>query len=152
RGEVNGITVIDDFAHHPTAVRETVNALRLAWPERRLIIVFEPRTNSSRRAIFQQQYQGAFTGSDRVIVREIIPLADVPIEEQFSSRQLAGALNDQGIPAEYFPDTAAILTSLADQSRPGDVIAVLSNGGFDNIHDLLLDLLKKNHRRRDNLL
>jgi UDP-N-acetylmuramate: L-alanyl-gamma-D-glutamyl-meso-diaminopimelate ligase len=143
RGEVNGVTVIDDFAHHPTAVRETVKALHLAWPERRLIIVFEPRTNSSRRAIFQEQYEEAFVGADRVIVREIVPLADVAAEEQFSSRQLAVALTGQGIPAEYFSDTAAIIDALSDQARPGDVIAILSNGGFDDIHELLLEQLRK---------
>ncbi len=142
RGEVNGITVIDDFAHHPTAVRETIKALRLAWPERRLVIVFEPRTNSSRRAIFQQQYETAFSGADRVIVREIVPLANIPAEEQFSSRQLVNALAEQGIAAEYFPDTATIVDFLVEQARPGEVIAVLSNGGFDNIHVQLLDRLR----------
>jgi UDP-N-acetylmuramate: L-alanyl-gamma-D-glutamyl-meso-diaminopimelate ligase len=143
RGEVDGITVIDDFAHHPTAVRETVQALRLAWPDRRLLIVFEPRTNSSRRAVFQQQYEQAFHGADQVLVREIVPLANVPAQEQFSSRQLAAALSSQGIPAEYFPDTAAILTRLVDQACSGDVVAILSNGGFDNIHEQLLGLLKE---------
>ncbi|MCI5211007.1 MAG: UDP-N-acetylmuramate:L-alanyl-gamma-D-glutamyl-meso-diaminopimelate ligase, partial [Candidatus Electrothrix sp. ATG2] len=143
RGEVNGITVIDDFAHHPTAVRETVQALRLAWPDRRLVIVFEPRTNSSRRALFQQQYEQAFVGADRVFVREIVPLANVPTEEQFSSRKLVTALDEEGIPAKYFPDTTAILTALVEQARSGDVIAILSNGGFDNIHEQLLSKLKK---------
>ncbi|MCI5163599.1 MAG: UDP-N-acetylmuramate:L-alanyl-gamma-D-glutamyl-meso-diaminopimelate ligase, partial [Candidatus Electrothrix sp. AX5] len=143
RGEVDGITVVDDFAHHPTAVRETVQALRLAWPDRRLLIVFEPRTNSSRRAVFQQQYEQAFSGADQVLVREIVPLANVPAEEQFSSQQLAVALNKQGIPAEYFPDTAAILAFLAEKVRSGDVVAILSNGGFDNIHEQLLGRLRK---------
>ncbi len=143
RGEVNGITVIDDFAHHPTAVRETVQALRLAWPERRLIIVFEPRTNSSRRAVFQQQYEQAFHGADQVLVREIVPLTNVPASEQFSSQQLATALKEQGIGAEYFPDTSAILSNLVQQARSGDVIAILSNGGFDNIHEQLLNSLQE---------
>jgi len=142
RGVVNNITVLDDFAHHPTAVKETIKALHLAWPERRLIIVFEPRTNSSRRAVFQKQYAGAFAGADMVVVREIVPLATVPAEEQFSSQKLAASLADQGIAAEYFPDTDTILNFLADQARPGDVIAILSNGGFDNIHQRLLTLLK----------
>lgn len=142
RGEVNGVTVLDDFAHHPTAVKETIKALRLGWPDRRLIVVFEPRTNSSRRAVFQEQYATAFAGADKVIVREIVPLDTVPAEEQFSSSQLAATLADQGIEAEYFPDTETILDSLADQARPGDVIAILSNGGFDNIHQRLLTLLE----------
>ncbi|WP_446009313.1 UDP-N-acetylmuramate:L-alanyl-gamma-D-glutamyl-meso-diaminopimelate ligase [Candidatus Electrothrix sp.] len=142
RGKVNGITVIDDFAHHPTAVRETVQALRLAWPDRRLIIVFEPRTNSSRRAVFQHQYEQAFTGADHILVREIVPLTNVPAEEQFSSPKLVAALQKQGIAAAYFPDTTAILADLIQQAQPGDVIAILSNGGFDNIHEQLLDLLQ----------
>ncbi len=142
RGEVNNIKVIDDFAHHPTAVKETIRALRLAWPERRLVVVFEPRTNSSRRAVFQQQYASAFTGADCVIVPEIVPLASVPAEEQFSSQQLVRSLQDQQIAASYFPDTDAILAYLGDHSRPGDIIAVLSNGGFDNIHQRLLTLLE----------
>jgi UDP-N-acetylmuramate: L-alanyl-gamma-D-glutamyl-meso-diaminopimelate ligase len=141
RGEVNGILVIDDFAHHPTAVRETIKALRLAWPERRLIIVFEPRTNSSRRSIFQQQYEAAFAGADRVVVREIVPLTNVPAEEQFSSRQLAAALVGQGIAADYFSDTGQIVAFLTEQARSGDVIAIFSNGGFDNIHQQLLEQL-----------
>jgi UDP-N-acetylmuramate: L-alanyl-gamma-D-glutamyl-meso-diaminopimelate ligase len=141
RGEVNGITVIDDFAHHPTAVRETVSALRLAWPERRLLIVFEPRTNTSRRAIFQHDYETAFSGADMVLVREIVPLDHAAQGDSFSSQQLAAALNAQGIRAEYFQDTDAILDFLLAQAQSGDVIAVLSNGGFDNIHARLLERL-----------
>lgn len=138
RGEVNGITVIDDFAHHPTAVRETVRALRLAWPDRRLIVVFEPRTNSSRRAVFQQQYTEAFDGGDLVVVREHVPLADVPGSEQFSSSRLVEDLRLRHIDAHYFPDTETILGFLADCAQSGDIIAVLSNGGFDDIHERLL--------------
>ena len=143
RGEVNGITVLDDFAHHPTAVRETIKALRLAWPERRLVIVFEPRTNSSRRSVFQEQYETAFAGADLVVVREIVPLDTVPANEQFSSRRLVEGLAGQGIAAEYFPDTDTILDFLAGQARSGDIIAILSNGGFDNIHERLLDRLAR---------
>ncbi|MCF6187352.1 MAG: UDP-N-acetylmuramate:L-alanyl-gamma-D-glutamyl-meso-diaminopimelate ligase, partial [Desulfobulbaceae bacterium] len=138
RGEVNGITVIDDFAHHPTAVRETVRALRLAWPERRLIVVFEPRTNSSRRAIFQERYADSFDGSDLVVVREHVPLADVPSSEQFSSARLVQDLRSRHIDAHYFPDTETILEFLVDQARAGDIMAILSNGGFDDIHERLL--------------
>jgi len=141
RGEVHGVTVIDDFAHHPTAVRETIRALRLAWPDRRLVVVFEPRTNSSRRAVFQDRYAQAFAGSDLVVVREHVPLPDVPEVEQFSSTLLVNDLCRRDIDAHYFPDTEAILDFLHLQARSGDVIAVLSNGGFDNIHERLLSLL-----------
>jgi UDP-N-acetylmuramate: L-alanyl-gamma-D-glutamyl-meso-diaminopimelate ligase len=143
RGEVNGITVIDDFAHHPTAVRETVSALRLAWPERRLLIVFEPRTNTSRRAVFQHDYETAFNGADMALIREIVPLDHAAPGGSFSSQQLAAALNAQGIRAEYFPDTEAILAFLLAQAQAGDVIAILSNGGFDNIHARLLERLSE---------
>ena len=144
RGEVNGITVIDDFAHHPTAVRETIRALRLAWPDRRLVVVFEPRTNSSRRAIFQERYAQAFSGSDMVVVREHIPLSDVPSDEQFSSARLVKDLCQQDIDAHYFPDTETILKFLTEKVQPGDIIAILSNGGFDNIHERLLARLRLN--------
>ena len=142
RGEVNDILVIDDFAHHPTAVRETIKALRLAWPDRRLVIVFEPRTNSSRRAVFQEQYATAFAGADQVVVREILPLASLAEDEQFSSQTLVASLAGQNIDAHYFADTNAILDFLAAHSRPGDIIAILSNGGFDDIHARLLKRLQ----------
>jgi UDP-N-acetylmuramate: L-alanyl-gamma-D-glutamyl-meso-diaminopimelate ligase len=143
RGEVGGITVIDDFAHHPTAVRETINALRLAWPDRRLITVFEPRTNSSRRSVFQDRYAEAFDTSSLVVVREHIPLTDVPATEQFSSARLVQDLSRRNIDAYYFPDTKTILDFLVDNVRSGDVVAILSNGGFDNIHERLLARLER---------
>jgi UDP-N-acetylmuramate: L-alanyl-gamma-D-glutamyl-meso-diaminopimelate ligase len=141
RGQVRGVTVIDDFAHHPTAVRETLNALRLAWPANRLVAVFEPRTNSSRRSVFQQEYAGAFHRADLVCIREIIPLDTVPVEEQFSSNQLAADLRAQGIDAHAFVDTDAILGCLATTCREGDIVVILSNGGFDGIHERLLTQL-----------
>ena len=138
RGQVNGVTVIDDFAHHPTAVRETTAALRAAWPHRRLIVVFEPRTNSSRRAVFQQQYADSFAGADLVLVRRPVPLDGVPPEEQFSSPRLVEDLAARGQQARYFPDTDRILAYLGREVRPGDVVAIFSNGGFDRIHERLL--------------
>jgi UDP-N-acetylmuramate: L-alanyl-gamma-D-glutamyl-meso-diaminopimelate ligase len=138
RGVIRGVTVIDDFAHHPTAVRETLHALRLAWPENRLIVVFEPRTNSSRRAVFQEQYTCVFGDADQVLVREHVPLDGVPMSEQFSSVRLAADLAAQGVSARAFPDTEAILAELSDLCRTGDVVVILSNGGFDNIHERLL--------------
>jgi UDP-N-acetylmuramate: L-alanyl-gamma-D-glutamyl-meso-diaminopimelate ligase len=144
RGEVNSITVIDDFAHHPTAVRETVHALKMAWPERRLVVVFEPRTNSSRRSLFQDQYAAAFNHADVVVIREHIPLDNVPADQQFSSARLVEHLSTSGTKAYYFSDTDHILDFLKDFACPGDVVAILSNGGFDNIHQRLLDMLSAN--------
>ena len=138
RGVAGGVTVVDDFAHHPTAVRETLQALRLAWPDSRLVVVFEPRTNSSRRAVFQDDYAGVFGDADRTLIRAHVPLDTVPADEQFSSARLAGDLRARGLQAEACADTDAILDALAGSCRSGDVVAILSNGGFDNIHERLL--------------
>ncbi|BCO08251.1 UDP-N-acetylmuramate:L-alanyl-gamma-D-glutamyl-me so-diaminopimelate ligase [Desulfolithobacter dissulfuricans] len=143
RGEVDGITVLDDFAHHPTAVRETVDALARAWPDRRLVVVFEPRTNSSRRSVFQEAYATSFTPADLVFVREHIPLQGVPVDEQFSSARLVQDLCRQGLRARCFPDTGAIIEALVRDCRSGDVVAILSNGGFDGIHQRLLRALRE---------
>jgi UDP-N-acetylmuramate: L-alanyl-gamma-D-glutamyl-meso-diaminopimelate ligase len=149
RGEVRGITVIDDFAHHPTAVRETLAALRAAYQGRRLVAVFEPRTNSSRRRVFQQTYVGSFDYAAQVLVKEPIPLQNIPEQERFSARRLVADLKNHNIPAEYFATTDRIIDYLAENSRPGDVIAILSNGGFDNIHERLLVRLRENNRSND---
>ena len=142
RGVVRGITVIDDFAHHPTAVRETLNALRLAWPDNRLVVVFEPRTNSSRRAVFQDEYTRAFGAADQVLIREHIPLETIPLNEQFSSLRLAADLAQNKINAHAYANTDAILDALVHICQPGDVVVILSNGGFDGIHERLLQRLK----------
>jgi len=143
RGVVNGITVIDDFAHHPTAVRETLAALKQAYQGHRLVAVFEPRTNSSRRQIFQQDYVRSFDPADLVIVREPVPLANFPADQLFSSKKLAADLAGRAIEAHSFDDTDAILDHLQSTLVPGDVVAILSNGGFDNIHTRLLEMLEK---------
>lgn len=143
RGIVNEITVIDDFAHHPTAVYETLKALHAAYPNNRLVTVFEPRTNSSRRTIFQKQYSEAFDAADLVLIREPVPLIDVPAEEMFSSQQLTRDLCLRNVQAQSFANTDDILTELSTKLQQGDVVAILSNGGFDNIHNRLLEILGK---------
>ncbi|MFH7321070.1 UDP-N-acetylmuramate:L-alanyl-gamma-D-glutamyl-meso-diaminopimelate ligase [Desulfurivibrio sp. D14AmB] len=141
RGEVAGVTVIDDFAHHPTAVRETLNALRAAYPDRRLLVVFEPRTNSSRRRVFQEAYVPVFAAADRVLLRVSEGLEQIPEAERFSVQQLAADLAARGQQAQAFPTTDLILAELAATTRPGDLVAILSNGGFDDIHRRLLQRL-----------
>ena len=141
RGVVNGITVIDDFAHHPTAVRETLGALKEAYDGRRLLAVFEPRTNSSRRRVFQKTYVASFDHADQVITKEPIALTNIPEEQRFSSRELTEDLVTRGKDALYFGTTEEIIEYLGSHTREGDVIAILSNGGFDNIHARLLDHL-----------
>jgi UDP-N-acetylmuramate: L-alanyl-gamma-D-glutamyl-meso-diaminopimelate ligase len=141
RGVERGITVIDDFAHHPTAVRETLGALKAAYTGQRLVTVFEPRTNSSRRAIFQQDYVSAFDAADLILIRKPLPLANVPEAELFSSTRLASDLRARGLDARTFADTDTILDHLMTILQEGDVVAILSNGGFDNIHSRLLEKL-----------
>lgn len=142
RGIVNKVTVIDDFAHHPTAVRETLNALKNAYTGQRLITVFEPRTNSSRRAVFQQDYISCFDASHITFIREIIPLDNVAANDLFSSGKLADDLKKRGLDAHACPDTDNILKTLMHTLMQGDVVAILSNGGFDNIHVRLLEKLE----------
>ena len=141
RGEVRGITVIDDFAHHPTAVRETLAALRSAYPARRLVAIFEPRTNSSRRRVFQEDYVLVFDQADEILIKEPQPLATLAEEMRFSGLQLSRDLEARGRRATCFTDTDAIIALLARTAKSGDVIAIMSNGGFDNIHSRLLQAL-----------
>ena len=142
RGIENGITVIDDFAHHPTAVRETLAALKSGYGNRRLVTVFEPRTNSSRRAIFQNDYAGAFDSADVILLREPTPIDGLAKEELFSSARLASDLIARHLTAEAFQTTDDILSRLKIILNKGDVVAILSNGGFDNIHIRLLEQIR----------
>lgn len=143
RGKENGVIVIDDFAHHPTAVALTLEGLKRTYADNRLITVFEPRTNSSRRSIFQQRYIESFDHADLVILREPVPLTDIPKEDQFSSAKLAKDLQNRHIDALSFSTTDEILDHLGTLLKRGDVVAILSNGGFDNIHERLLTSLRK---------
>ena len=138
RGVRNGITVMDDFAHHPTAVRETVSAVKPYYPDGRLIAVFEPRTNSSMRSVFQDVYPQSFAGADMVCIRKPALLEKIPPDQRFSSEKLVADLRQAGQAAHYFEDTGAIIDFVAGQARSGDLILVMSNGGFDNIHQRLL--------------
>jgi len=141
RGIKNGVTVIDDFAHHPTAVKETIHAIRPFYPDGRLIAVFEPRTNTSMRDIFQDEYAHAFGMADIVCIRKPPLLEKIPEDCRFSSEKLVGDLKKQNKDAAYFPDTDAIIEFVAKESQAGDVVLVMSNGGFDNIHERLLEAL-----------
>jgi UDP-N-acetylmuramate: L-alanyl-gamma-D-glutamyl-meso-diaminopimelate ligase len=141
RGQKGNITVMDDFAHHPTAVRETIRAVKPFYPNGRLIAVFEPRTNTSMRNVFQGIYPASFMGADIVCVRKPPLLHKIPPEERFSSKKLVEDLKRLGQEAFYFPDTDAIIDFLIQESKPGDLILIMSNGGFDNIHEKVLEKL-----------
>ncbi|MGB9500097.1 MAG: UDP-N-acetylmuramate:L-alanyl-gamma-D-glutamyl-meso-diaminopimelate ligase [Dissulfuribacterales bacterium] len=141
RGIINGVTVIDDFAHHPTAVRETIKAVKPFYPEGRLLAVFEPRTNTSMRNIFQDDYAAAFDMADMICIRKPPLLKKIPQDQRFSSEQLVADLKARGKDAHYFSDTDAIIDFLADTVKNKDVVLIMSNGGFDNIHERLLERL-----------
>jgi len=141
RGQRRGITVIDDFAHHPTAVRETIKAVKPFYPKGRLIAVFEPRTNSSMRNVFQDVYPDSFNRADVICIREPSRLDKIPVDERFSSKQLVADLTQKGKESHYFADTSSIIGYLVEIARPRDVVLIMSNGGFDNIHERLLDAL-----------
>jgi UDP-N-acetylmuramate: L-alanyl-gamma-D-glutamyl-meso-diaminopimelate ligase len=146
RGEADGVTVIDDFAHHPTAVRGTLEALRARSPRRRLVAVFEPRSNTSRRATFQADYARAFDAADHVVVSVVpdqpIYSATGEVTERFSAERLADDLAARGIEAVALDGVDAIVDHLAELHAPGDVVVTLSNGGFGGIWEKLLDRLR----------
>ncbi len=146
RGEEAGVVVVDDFAHHPTAVRGSIAALRARFPDRRLLAVFEPRTNTSRRRIFQDDYARAFDDADRALIYEVpdepIYSATGEVTERFSSADLCEALGGRGIPAGAFASVDAIIECVVREAQPGDVVLVMSNGGFDGIWEKLLAALR----------
>lgn len=141
RGQKNGITVMDDFAHHPTAVRETIRAIKPFYPDGRLLAVFEPRTNSSMRKVFQDIYPLSFDQADIVCIRKPPLLEKIPAADRFSSEKLVSDLKNRGKDARFFPDTESIIDFVHKEARSGDLILVMSNGGFDNIHERILNLL-----------
>ncbi|MGE0401882.1 MAG: UDP-N-acetylmuramate--L-alanine ligase [Kofleriaceae bacterium] len=139
RGIAGGVTVLDDYAHHPTAVRETLKALRKRFPKRRLIAVYDPRSATSRRKTFQGEFAEAFAYADEVIVGKLYDPSKIPPAERFDPERLALDLHQRGTKAAYVPEVDQIVKQLAASAAPGDVVCVLSSGSFDGIHDKLLD-------------
>ena len=143
--------MLDDFAHHPTAVRETLAGLRGRYAGRRLVAVFEPRSNTSRRTVFQRDYAAAFDAADRVIVA-CVPAAPIysatgEVTELFSAEQLAADLRARGRDAVALDGVDAIVEQLAASCAPGDVVVTLSNGGFGGIWEKLLARLDGERRQ-----
>jgi len=145
RGEERGVLVIDDFAHHPTAVRETLRALRARYADRRLIAVFEPRSWSSRLAVFQNDYADAFTAADYVVIASVFDSQKVTEKGRaLDTAALIDAISQQEKPAFALPDADEIVAHLLPNLRSGDVVAIMSNGGFGGIHDKILGALQSN--------
>ncbi len=142
------ITVIDDFAHHPTAVRETLKAVRFHWRPKRLVAVFEPRSNSSRTAIFQEAYVDSLANADVVIIREPDFRPTDPLDSRFSSDRVVSALRARGISANSFDSSDTILEFLISNTRPQDLILIMSNGYFDNLASRLVSVFKEENVER----
>jgi len=142
RGEPNGILVIDDFAHHPTAVRETIHAIRLRYPARRLWAVFEPRSNTSRRNIHQKEYAESFEGAQRVSLKVPEPHDKVPANEQLNVPAVADALRDHRIDADSSSAVSDLVNRVAKGAKRGDVVLVMSNGAFGGFIPSLLGALE----------
>jgi UDP-N-acetylmuramate: L-alanyl-gamma-D-glutamyl-meso-diaminopimelate ligase len=144
RGIEAGVTVIDDFAHHPTAVEETLKALRMRFPENRLIAVFEPRTWSSRLAVFQERYAKAFSVADYVVIAGVYNVAKASeLGKVLDVDELVEDIRIQGKPAFSYPNADVIVEKLVKELKEGDVVVMMSNGGFDNIHEKLLNKLRE---------
>src|SRR5438552_8613678 len=141
RGEARGVKVIDDFGHHPTAIAHTMQALRHRYPGHRLWAIFEPRSNTTRRATFQQQLPDAFKLADGVFIAQVARLEQIPEQERLNPEAVIKAIGRDGRPAFYEENADAIVDRIVPMLRPNDVVTVFSNGGFDRIHEKLLERL-----------
>jgi len=142
RGEERGVKVIDDFGHHPTAVAQTLQALRHRYRGHRLWAIFEPRSNTTRRAVFQQQLPEALELADGVFISQVARLEQIPEDERLKPEKVVAAIAKAGRPAFYEQNADTIVDRIVPMLRPKDVVVVFSNGGFDNIHEKLLMRLK----------
>lgn len=142
RGEARGVKVIDDFGHHPTAISQTLTALRHRYPGHRLWAIFEPRSNTTRRAVFQHLLPDALKLADGVFIAQVARLDQIPEDERLNPEAVVGAIVASGRPAFYEPDAAHIVDRLVPLLQPNDVVAVFSNGGFEGIHEKILGRLK----------
>jgi UDP-N-acetylmuramate: L-alanyl-gamma-D-glutamyl-meso-diaminopimelate ligase len=140
RGTVADVAVYDDFAHHPTAIEETISGVRSAYPDRRIWAIFEPRSATSCRRIFQSDFVRALSGADRVILPAVFR-STLPDEERLAPEQIVSELGTLGVEARYIPAVDDIVRAVAKESRPGDLVIIMSNGGFEDIHQKLLTAL-----------
>jgi UDP-N-acetylmuramate: L-alanyl-gamma-D-glutamyl-meso-diaminopimelate ligase len=134
---VEDVTIIDDFAHHPTAIRETLRALRECYPGRRLWAVLEPRSNTLRRNVFEDALVESLALADHVVLAAVFKSEKIPVSERLVPEKVVARLNKAGTPSAVHADADAIIDALVSQLRPGDVVAILSNGGFGSIYQKL---------------
>lgn len=144
KAEVAGVTIIDDFAHHPTAIAETLKALRTRYKQRRLWAILEPRSNTLRRNVFFKELVASLAVADQVVVASVFKAESIPEAERLSTAALVKELKRQGHNARECCDADAIVDSIASELRGGDIVAILSNGGFGGIYEKLPARLAKN--------
>jgi UDP-N-acetylmuramate: L-alanyl-gamma-D-glutamyl-meso-diaminopimelate ligase len=142
RGEARGVKVIDDFGHHPTAIAHTMQALHHRYPGHRIWAVFEPRSNTTRRAVFQQRLSDALKAADGVFISQVAKLEQIPENERLNPEAVVSAIQESGRPAFYEENADAIVNRIVPMLRAQDIVAVFSNGGFDRIHEKLLEKLR----------
>ena len=144
RGEVGGISVFDDFAHHPTAILETLRAVRWSYPDRRIWAVFEPRSATSCRRVFQRDFVQAFdeSGADEIVLAAVFR-STLPDDERLDVEEVVRDLRHRGHHARLIPTADAIASTVATEARDGDLVVIMSNGGFDGVHDKILDALRR---------
>src|SRR5262245_15167322 len=142
RGEVGGVRVYDDFAHHPTAVAETLKAVRQRFPADRIWAVFEPRSQTCRRRVFEQAFIESFDPADEVVIARVFGASKLPPEQTLSPDRVIEGVRGRGKTATTFDSTDEIISHIGQSAKRGDHVVIMSNGGFDNIHNRLLDRLK----------
>jgi UDP-N-acetylmuramate: L-alanyl-gamma-D-glutamyl-meso-diaminopimelate ligase len=140
-GEAEGIAVVDDFAHHPTAIRETLRAARARFPGRRLWALLEPRSNTLRRSVFEQELVAALSGADCVVLAEVFRQDKIPPAERLQPERVLEGVRRRGVPADFGGSAQDIVETLLPQLRAGDVVVAMSNGAFGAIHQKLLEAL-----------
>jgi UDP-N-acetylmuramate: L-alanyl-gamma-D-glutamyl-meso-diaminopimelate ligase len=146
RGTADGVSVYDDFAHHPTAIAETLAGVRSAYPRRRVWAIFEPRSATSCRSIFQSDFVKAFAQADRVLLPAVFR-SNLPDDQRLSVEHLISDLREGGKDARYIPQVDEIVSTVAREARAGDLVVVMSNGEFENIHQKLLTALESRSAR-----
>jgi UDP-N-acetylmuramate: L-alanyl-gamma-D-glutamyl-meso-diaminopimelate ligase len=140
RGTVAGVSVYDDFAHHPTAIAETLAGVRSAYPDRQVWAIFEPRSATSCRRVFHSDFVRALSGANRVVLPAVFR-STLPDAERLSAEDVVTELKQSGIDARYVPAVDDIVRTVAAEAAAGDLVVVMSNGGFDDIHQKLLTAL-----------
>jgi UDP-N-acetylmuramate: L-alanyl-gamma-D-glutamyl-meso-diaminopimelate ligase len=135
--------IIDDFAHHPTAVRETIEAVKAAYQGRRLWAIFEPRSNTSKRNIFEKEFAGALALADRIVIAGVYQPEKVPENERISVENVAREINQPFAEprARVIAGVTEIASHVAGEAGPGDIVLVMSNGGFDGVQEKILQAL-----------